>query len=143
MTKIFLDTNIVMDFLEKSRSRHVVSSTIIRECLTGNLKGCLSETLVTNCSYLLRKTYSQKQLNEIFLNLSYYLEFLGINNKYLEKACKANVKDLEDAILYQIALENNCNYFITSNVEDFVSIAHPSLKVLSPEAFLKWYESEE
>ncbi len=142
MVKIFLDTNIVMDFLERSRSKHVVSSIIIRECLTGNLKGCLSETVVTNCSYLLRKTYGEKQLNEFFLNLSFYLEFLGINNACLEKACKVNAMDLEDAILYQIALENNCRYFKTTNIEDFASISQPKFTVVSPEEFLEWYEKD-
>ncbi len=77
MVKIFLDTNIVMDFLERSRSKHVVSSIIIRECLTGNLKGCLSETVVTNCSYLLRKTYGEKQLNEFFFEFILLLGIFG------------------------------------------------------------------
>lgn len=142
MVKIFLDTNIVMDFLEKGRKRHLVSSTIIRECLVGNITGCISETVVTNCSYLLRKTYSQRQLNEVFSNFSIFMKFLGVTNKCLEKACKVNIRDLEDAILYEIALENDCRYFITSNLEDFTSIAQPSLKVVSPEAFLEWYEKE-
>jgi predicted nucleic acid-binding protein len=57
------------------------------------------------------------------------------------KACDANTRDIEDAILYQIALENNCRYFITSNLEDFISIAHPSLKVMSPDEFLARYET--
>jgi len=140
--KIFVDTNIEMDFLERSSSKHVVSSIIIRYCLTGNLKGCLSETVVTNCYHLLRKTHSQKNLNEFFLNLSFNLDFLGINNVYLEKACKVNVMDLEDAILYQIALENNCQYFITTNIEDFASTSQPKLTVVSPEEFLEWYEKD-
>jgi predicted nucleic acid-binding protein len=142
MVKIFLDTNIIMDFLEIGRKRHFVSSTIIMECLKGNLKGCLSETLVTNCSYLLRKEYSQQQFNEIFLNFSKFFEFHGINNGCIKKACEVNIHDLEDAILYQIALENNCQYFITSNVKDFIDIEQPKLKVVSPEEFLEWYEKD-
>lgn len=50
--------------------------------------------------------------------------------------------DLEDAILYQIALENNCRYFKTTNIEDFASISQPKLTVVSPEEFLEWYEKD-
>jgi predicted nucleic acid-binding protein len=142
MIKIFLDTNVVMDFLEKTRIRHIISSTIVRECLVGNITGCISETGITNCSYLLRKTFNQKQQNEIFSNFSKFLNFLGLTSNALEKACKVNISDIEDAILYQIALENDCAFFITSNVEDFASIAQPSLKVVSPAYFLEWYEKE-
>lgn len=142
MVKIFLDTNVIMDFLEKTRTRHIISSSIVRECLVGNITGCISETGVTNCSYLLRKTYNQKQQNEIFSNLSRFFKILGLTSKALETACKVNISDLEDAILYHIALENECQYFITSNLDDFTSIVQPSLKVVSPEDFLKWYEKE-
>lgn len=137
MVKVFLDTNIVMDFLEKERNRHLISSAIIRECLLGNIKGCISETVVTNCSYLLRKTYSQNQLNEIFSNFSIYFKFLGLNNLSIQKACKVNIRDLEDAILYQLAFENSCQYFITTNTKDFISISQPQLKVVTPEEFLE------
>ena len=142
MVKIFLDTNVIMDFLESTRTRHIISGTIVRECLVGNITGCISETGITNCSYLLKKTYSQKQQNEIFFNFSRFFKILGLTSNALETACKVNISDLEDAILYQVALENNCSYFITSNLADFTSIAQPSLKVFSPEYFWEWYENE-
>ena len=142
MVKVFLDTNIIMDFLEKERKRHAASSAVIRECLVGNIKGCISETVVTNCSYLLRKTYSQTQLNEIFSNFSLYFEYLSINNLSIQKACKVNIRDLEDAILYQIALEHSCQYFVTTNSKDFFSISQPILKVVTPEEFMEIYNSK-
>jgi predicted nucleic acid-binding Zn-ribbon protein len=52
-------------------------------------------------------------------------------------ACKVNIDDLEDSILYIIALENDCHYFITSNLSDFQSIAQPSLPIVSPDTFLE------
>jgi hypothetical protein len=70
------------------------------------------------------------------------LEILSLTKNGLGLACKTNVDDLEDAILYQIALENDCHFFITSNLPDFQSIAQPDLQVVSPETFLEWYKKE-
>ncbi len=139
--KVFLDTNIIIDFLDHRRSNYGVSRKIVEECMFGNIAGCISETVITNTNYILRKAFTPLQLNEFILGFANFLIVLPFTNQALVDACNSKNKDLEDAILYQIALENDCSYFITTNLSDFVSITQPKLEVIRPDDFLKWYES--
>ena len=45
-------------------------------------------------------------------------------------------KDIEDGLLYFLALKSKMNYFITRNVKDSTFI-FPSLPVMSPTNFIK------
>jgi len=141
-TKVFLDTNIIIDFLDQSRPQYAVSRKIVEECMFERINGGISETVVTNCSYILRKTFNQAQLREFFLDFSKFLTVLPFSNFVLKSACEMKSDDFEDAIMYQIALENDCQYFITSNLPDFQSIAQPSLPIVSPDTFLDWYKNK-
>lgn len=142
LPQVFLDTNILIDYLDPMRPKHEQARSIVNRCLFGIIKGCISETVVTNCCYILRKALTQEELSEFFLKLSKLLTITSLKNESLSAACRLKAKDLEDGILYQIALENGCEYFITSNLIDFTSFMQPELKVVSPELFLEWYEKE-
>jgi predicted nucleic acid-binding protein len=140
--KVFLDTNIILDFLDQNRPNYTLSRKIVDKCIYGFIGGCISETVITNSSYILRKIFSYTELNEFFLRFSKFLTVLPFTNNALVAACLLKNRDIEDAILYQIALENDCQYFITSNLADFVSIAQPKLKVVSPEYFWEGYKKD-
>ncbi len=141
-TKVFLDTNIIIDYLLETRERHSLAKNILSHCYYGGLKGCISESVITNTAYVVRKALTQHQLNKVFAGFCSFLDVLGASSSLVIKACDTNTIDLEDTILYQMALENDCQYFITSNLADFQSIAQSSLPVLSPDAFLEWYEKK-
>jgi predicted nucleic acid-binding protein len=136
-TKVFLDTNIIIDYLLETRHKHLLAKDIISHCYNGSLNGCISETVITNTAYIVRKMLNQAQLNFVFGGFCSFLDVLGISSPLVIKACNANFNDLEDAILYQIALENECQYFITTNTKDFISISQSQLKVVTPEEFLE------
>lgn len=140
--KVFLDTNILIDYLLETRERHSLAKEIISICYEGELYGCISETVITNTAYVVQKNLNQKQLNFVFAGFCSFLEVLAASSELIIKACNPNITDLEDSILYNIALENDCHYFITSNLHDFQSIAHPSLPVVSPDTFLEWYKNK-
>jgi predicted nucleic acid-binding protein len=62
-TKVFLDTNIIIDYLLETRHEHLISKKIISHCYNGLLQGCISETVITNTAYVVRKMLNQVQLN--------------------------------------------------------------------------------
>lgn len=140
--KVFLDTNIIIDYLVETRHKHLIAKEIVIRCYNKSLQGYISETVITNTAYVLRKMLAQSQMNFIFSGFCSFLDVLGISNSSVIKACEVNKTDLEDAILYHIALENDCQFFITSNGADFKDIARPALKVIAPEEFLEWFEKQ-
>ena len=58
------------------------------------------------------------------------------SNLIVQNAYKNAKNDLEDAVLYQIALEHKMDYFISSDVKDFKKIAKNSLPIVSAKKML-------
>ena len=137
MDRIFFDTNIVMDYLDANRERHAFAAILFKDGFLGKVTGCISETVITNCCYLLRKSCSQQELNDIFQGFSEFFELLPCTNSDVHDACTNNKVDLEDTILYEIAFKNGCQFFITNNLKHFSLITKPSLKVLTAEQYLE------
>lgn len=102
-TKIFLDTNILIDYLLENRQKHTVAREIISQCYKGAIQGCISQTVFTNTAYVIRKMLNQTQLNYLFSWFCSFLEVLGVSTSIVVKACDTNKNDLEDATLFQIA----------------------------------------
>jgi predicted nucleic acid-binding protein len=135
--KLFLDTNVLIDFLDHNRPLYESGKKIIELCARGDYVGCISETVITNCCYILRKVLTQDQLSAFFLDCTSFLTVLPCTNADLKTACKANHSDLEDAILYAIALRHRCSIFITSNMQDYVRMKTHELPVFTPNEFLE------
>jgi uncharacterized FlgJ-related protein len=58
----------------------------------------------------------------------------------LKKACNSKFSDIEDAVQYYIATQNeNMDYFITRNIKDFKA-DDSQLAVLTPAHFLKLFK---
>ena len=55
-------------------------------------------------------------MKTIFTELNDLISISPCSNKTFYSALHANFDDLEDALLYQIALENKLDYFITNDL---------------------------
>ena len=56
---------------------------------------------------------------------------LPCSNQIIHNAYKRAQNDLEDAVLYQLALEHNLDYFVTTDLKDYKRIASPTLPVIT------------
>src|SRR4029079_15185853 len=90
----------------------------------------ISESVITTTSYLIRKNYSADELNMILKNLNQKLKMLSCNNQHVLSALQKQPSDFEDALLYEIALHHQMDYFVTSNTKDFKKIQQVSLPVI-------------
>lgn len=115
MKRIFLDTNIVLDFLireqYKSQIRELISRSISYDLY-------ISYLTVANAAYIMRK-YTKAELRS---NLEYIMELFEIisNDKYqIEKAIHADCPDFEDMLQYQSAKSMKCDVILTRNAKDF------------------------
>ncbi len=115
MKKIFLDTNIVLDFLireeYKSEIRELISHSEDYDLY-------ISYLTVANAAYIMRKC-SKAVLRS---NLQLMLELFEIipNDKHqIEKAIKADCPDFEDMLQYQSAKSMKCDVILTRNAKDF------------------------
>lgn len=135
--KIFLDTNIVIDFFEPNRLGHTGAVQLFSEIENNRCDAYLSESVLNTAAYILRKQYTAKDLREMLLHLLTFSKIVPCNNIFYTRSLSLPGNDIEDAVLYQLALENRMDYFISSDKKDFNRFSSILLPVLTCNEFMK------
>ena len=68
--KVFLDTNIIVDFLQPVRLFHEEAQELFLNLSKDIFTAYISESVITTTPYLIRKNYSADELNMILKNLN-------------------------------------------------------------------------
>ncbi len=131
--KIFLDTNIVIDFIIKRDFELAATEQIFDSIHKNEAEAYISESVISTSIYLLRQ-YKIDTL-AIFRDLCRFIHVAPFNRNILFMPIE-KFSDAEDGLLYFLANHNKMNYFITRNKKDF-TYAVPSLPVLTPNEFIK------
>ncbi len=131
--KIFLDTNILIDYIQERKNELDAIIEIFKLGEIGKIELYISESIITTAFYVLRK--EKIDVISIFRDLGNIVKIIPFSKDIfyypLEK-----YKDSEDGLLYFLAAKSKMNYFVTRNVKDFIFV-FPSLPVLSPTNFIK------
>jgi len=135
--KIFLDTNIIVDFFIPSRKEHNNAKRIIELAEEGELLAFLSESVINTTAYLVRKSAYFNSFKLLMIELIGILNVLPCSNSTIHNAYLRAKNDLEEAVLYQLALEHDLDYFVTSDITDYKKIASPSLPVITSSELIK------
>ena len=135
--KVFLDVNIVVDYFLPQREGNNNARLLFEKIDGIYVQAYFSESVVNTTSYLVRKIISQNDYKTVMADLLSFIKVLPCSTDIIHKAYANAKNDLEDAVLYQIALNGKMDYFITSNYKDLKKIALPSLPVLSAKELLK------
>jgi predicted nucleic acid-binding protein len=138
--KIFLDINILVDFFDGSRQNHESAKQLMQKIEDEVITGFVSESEINTTGYLIQKGYAPKDLRKIMNELAGILFILPCSNKTIQAACLLPTNDLEDAVLYQLALENRLDYFITHDKPSYKKLSTPILPVLTARELLKIVE---
>jgi len=85
--------------------------------------------------YILEKNkYSGNSIKAFVLYVNELVSLCETSREDIIAAVQSNFKDLEDAILYQTALSNQCKAIITQNVQDYPKNSK-LIKVIKPDEF--------
>lgn len=135
MKKIFLDTNIILDYIDARKEFMDDAVKILCLAERNDMRLYASALSFSNIAYILRK-YSLPTLKETFSCLCDIIDVLPVDNSVLQKAIKSPFTDFEDAMQYYCAENGGCGYIITRNVKDF-DVNDDYLKVMTPKHFLE------
>lgn len=146
--KVFLDTNIFLEYFERRRQYQAVSQ-LLSAIEDGRLKAVVSAGCVYTLAYLVRselkrqgihrpeQTTRLRQTLDIVLSLA---NVVGISHKRMVNGNNDPAfDDIEDSFQYQCALQNKCDALITINLKDFSRADSPVMELLSPEEFVGKY----
>lgn len=135
MTKVLVDTDVIMDFLLDREPFATQSAKIISLCFNKKIKGHVTPVIIANIYYLLKKISNREKVTESLRQLIGILDITIIDKKIILTALNSEFKDFEDALQnYAAESSRDIDFIITRNVKDYKK---SSLGVLSPSEFLK------
>ena len=135
MTDLFIDTDVIIDFLidRKPFSREAaIIFTLIEQ---KKLKGFSSSLTFSNLYYVLRKIESHNRVISKLDSLSKMVGILKVEEQTIKNALASGFPDFEDSIQYFSAVDSKkIDVIITRNIKDFKKSEIP---VMTPGDFLK------
>jgi len=140
--RIFLDTNIIIDYLSK-RIPFGEAAKRIFTISPRNNQLCISALSFTTIYYVLRKHFDHPNLLQMLSDLQQIVEVLPTDDAIISLAIHSDFKDFEDAVQYYTALAANVSVIVTRNPKDFV---HSTIPVYAPTEFLQipyWMEDSD
>lgn len=130
MKYIFLDTNVIIDFLADRRPFSVEAAEIFNASLSGNIKIFMSSVSYNNIYYILRQTLPHSETIKLLEELSDMTEIADVTKPIIKKSLKSEFKDFEDAIQYNCALSiGKIDFIVTRDSKDFKK---STLPVMNP-----------
>lgn len=133
MKIIFLDTNIILDFLMKRDDFLKDAERILDMGYNQECKLFLSSLSFSNIAYIARQRYRGNELYDLLDKVREMMDVADVDKWAVERALKLRAKDFEDALQYYSALKINADYIITRNKKDF---SFSDIKVLTPKEFI-------
>ena len=134
MTKLFLDTNVMMDLLGERVPHYDSVAKIATLADKGIVKMIVSSFSYPTVYFLLSKFESSAKVKEKLRKFKIISEISDLDEKVIEKGLASEFDDFEDALQYYCALKSDCNILITRNVKDFKVSEIP---VMTGEEFLQ------
>ena len=134
MSRLLIDTNIVIDLLSKRAEFYDGAADLFSRADKKELTLAISALTFSNTNYILTKLKSAKEAREILRKFKVLVELLALDNKITELALSDdNFPDFEDGLQYYSAIENQIDVIITRNKKDFKNSKIP---VLTAKEFL-------
>lgn len=124
MTRIFLDTNILIDYLD-NRAGADDAEQIFACGFSGEVSLCASSLTFANVAYII-KGRTQKEKYDVLKQMADIVMILPLGEKEVLESIANPVKDFEDMLQYQCAKAANCDYIVTNDRRhyDFSDIPH-------------------
>ena len=135
MTKIFLDTDTILDLFFDRKPYSEDTAKILSLCESNQIEGYITPIVISNIYYLLKKTAPHTQvMNQLRLLMS-IIHVLQVSKETIVKAMNSSFKDFEDALQnYAAESAQIIDVIVTRNIKDYKGSA---LSVQTPDAFLK------
>lgn len=134
MNKLFLDTNVVIDFLCEREGFYLPATRLIAKGYQKKEELFCSSLTFATASYLMERTGIPNDV--VFYKLSNFLKVCKpttVDCNIIEEALTSSFIDFEDALQYYSARSCGANIIITRNKSDFMA---SELPVLTPNEYL-------
>ena len=130
MKKIFVDTNVLIDFLADRKPFSLISAQIFTYAVAGKVKLYISAVSYNNTYYILRQSHTHASTIKLLKELSEITEVADVTELVIKNSLRSTFNDFEDAIQYNSALSiPKIDFIITRDSKDF---KRSEIPVLTP-----------
>jgi len=134
-TTVFLDTNIVIDYLQNREPFAEYVNIIFGLCKDKKISAYISAQTISDTFYILRKAYTIDERKMMLLGICKMVGIIGANKTMVVNALtNEDFDDVEDCIQAECAKTAGAEYIITRNIKDFEA---SEVKPILPEEFLE------
>lgn len=133
-TRLFLDTNIMLDFLGERLPFYDSIAKIATLADKRQITLVVSALSYSTVSYFLSKYENKEIAKEKLRKFKIISEICDLNEQIIEKGLNSDFSDFEDSLQYYSAESSDCNILITRNGKDFKT---SSISVMTAEEYLK------
>lgn len=136
--RILLDTNVVVDVLQKREPWHKDGEKIFLAAAMKQLTACITAKQVADIHYLTKRAFkgqvhTDDLAKQVVLKLLSFIELMDVYAIDCQTAISINNNDFEDAMLMAGAIRESMDYIVTRNIEHFKD---SSIPVLTPAEFV-------
>lgn len=132
--KVFIDTNVIVDFCTAREPFFRDAAIIIDMARDGLIEMVVSSLTFVNVAYVMRKHYPKAEVLRKINALMDICDISAINRSTLRNAIKSEARDFEDAIQFFSLKEHNVDVIITRDCEGFKDF---EASIATPQEFLK------
>lgn len=136
MKVIFIDTNIILDFITKRELFYEEANKIFSLADSKKIILKTSSLSFANAYYMCSKLKlnSDKELRRVFISLKTLIEIIPITSKILDRGLSDDLfNDFEDSLQYFSAISSNCEIILTRNLKDF---KNSKLPVMTADSYI-------
>jgi predicted nucleic acid-binding protein len=139
--KILLDTNVVLDVIEKREPLYKNAVALLKSITAMNAECYFSASSAKDVFYLVRRhTGSLEKAKNAIILISKFAIFCDTTKQDVQNALQSSMADFEDAVLASSAEREDMDFVITRNKKDFVN---STVKSITPIEFLELYEKKD
>lgn len=130
MRHIFIDTNVIIDFLANRQPFSIEAARLFNIAVDGKARIYISAVSYNNIYYILRQSLTNKATIKLLDELSEITEIVDVTKATIQQSLKTDFNDYEDAIQYYCALSlPEIDFIVTRNTKDFKK---STLPVMNP-----------
>ena len=130
MKRVFLDTNILIDYIQ-ARAGGDDAKQLLMRGRDGEVSLYASFLTFANMAYILN---GKADIYELFAMLTSFITVLPMDSDQLQAALSHRAKDFEDMLQYQCAKVAGCDTIITGNKRHFTDFC--DLPLMTANEFL-------
>lgn len=130
---ILLDTNIVLDVIQKRAAHYPASAAVLDRIVRGQVSAALPAHAITTVHYIVNRHQDRATASRVIGWLLDWFAVAAIGKAELLRAHAFAWSDFEDAVVVAAAAASGCELIVTRNVRDFEASPVPAL---TPEEYL-------